>query len=126
MSLSISRLEMEDLHTYEVSFSYPVAQEEGFGDPSTPDAEEVRVCSDQRSTGLDGDVIALVALLLAGPIQVTSQYVYDRYFKPREPQSNPSQDVERNVPKAIAGDRVYRIGSRSDVETMIAENQVER
>jgi hypothetical protein len=100
MSLSISRLEMEDLHMYEVSFSYPVTQEEGFGDPSTPDAEEVRVCSDQRSTGLDGDVIALVALLLAGPIQVTSQYVYDRYFKPREPQSNPSQDVERNVPNA--------------------------
>ena len=107
---------------YEFSFSYPVSQEEGFGNPSTPDTENVQVISEQRSAGLDGSMIALVALFLSGPIKICSQYIYDRYFKS---QSSFSESVERNVPKAIVGDRVYRIKSRVDVEIMISENQVD-
>ena len=98
---------------HEISFSYPVDQDKTFGNAKVPVPAGLHLEAPEKVLGFDGATFMLVQIATPIAIQLLATYLYDRFFKPREP--------TKAMPKAVSGERVFLIGSPDDVIKMIEQ-----
>jgi len=96
---------------YQLSFSYPVEQEDIFGNKEAPIPEGTSTDPPERTLGNDGGTFILVNIVTPLAINILATYIYDRYFKPKQPTNR--------APIIIYGEEVIKILSVADTIRMI-------